>query len=103
VIRDEVEHEPEATRPESVAEASQSRIAAQARVHGVAGDGEPGADDVLLAQVRQGLLELAPPLGFSSSVARRPRIRDHAAAPTSWGHQYRGGAGRGCSSVVARS
>ena len=69
VIRDEVEHEPEATRPESVAEASQSRIAAQARVHGVAGDGEPGADDVLLAQVRQGLLELAAPFRVTAGNA----------------------------------
>ena len=63
VIRDEVEHEPKAALPESVAQPGQRRIAAEARVHGVAGDGEPGAGDVVLGEVRQRLLELLPPLG----------------------------------------
>ena len=69
VIRDEVQHEAETALPEALAQPGQRRIAAQARMHGVAGDGEPGAGDVLLAEVRQGLLELPPPLGV---LARGP-------------------------------
>ena len=62
VIRDEVEHEPEAALPETFAQPDQRRVPSQALVHRVAGDREPGAGDVVLAQVRQGRFELPPPL-----------------------------------------
>ena len=63
VIRDEVEHEPKAALPESVAQPGQRRVPAEARVHRVAGNGEAGSGDVLLTEVGQGLLELLPPPG----------------------------------------
>ena len=64
VIGDEVEHEPKTALPEAVAQPGQRRIPAEARVHRVAGDREPGAGDVVIAEVRQRLLELFPPLGI---------------------------------------
>ena len=65
VVGDEVEHQPQTAVSEPLAEPGESGISAQGRMHRVAGDGEPGAGDVLLAQVGQGLLELSPPLGIA--------------------------------------
>ena len=65
VVGDEVEHQPQAAVAEPLAEPGQGGVAAQGRMHRVAGDGEPGAGDVLVAQVGQRLLELPPPLGVA--------------------------------------
>ena len=75
VVGDEVEHQPQAARAEPLAQAGQRRVAAQLLVHGVAGDGEPGAGDVLLAQVGQRLLKLPAPLrvGAGDCAALRAR------------------------------
>ena len=59
--------------PEPLAQPGQRRIAAQTGVHRVAGDREPGAGDVLLAQVRQRLLELPAPLGVGARDPLRGR------------------------------
>ena len=69
VVGDEVEHQPQAARAEPLAQPGQRRVAAEVGMHGVAGDREAGAGDVLLAQVRQRLLELLPPLAIG---ARHP-------------------------------
>jgi hypothetical protein len=61
VVRDEIEHEPQAPRPEPLAESGQRGIAAQAGVDRVSGDRKSGAGDVLLAEVRQRLLEFPAP------------------------------------------
>ena len=66
VIGDKIEHQPQATLPEPLAQAGQSGIAAQILMHRVAGDGETGSGDVLFAQVRQRLLELPAPLGVAA-------------------------------------
>ena len=69
VVGDEVEHQPQAPCPEPLAQAGQRRISSEVGMHGVAGDREAGSGDVLLAQVRQRLLELSAPLAIG---ARHP-------------------------------
>ncbi len=59
VVGDEIEHQPQAALAEPLAQAGQRGVAAEILVHRVAGDREPGAGDVFLAQVRQRLLEFA--------------------------------------------
>ena len=49
VVGDEVEHQQQPARPEALAQTGQRRVSAQAGMHRVAGDREPGAGDVLLA------------------------------------------------------
>ena len=72
VVGHEVEHQPQA----ALRSRSRSRASAasppRSAMHGVAGDREPGTGDVLLAQVRQRLLELPPPLrvGCATPAAR---------------------------------
>jgi hypothetical protein len=64
VVGDEVEHQPQPAPPQPVAQSGQRRLAAHARVNHVRRDGEAGAGDVLFAQVRYRLLELAAPLAM---------------------------------------
>ena len=72
VIGHEVEHQSQAALAEPLAKPCQCRVSAEIRVHRVAGDGETGTGDVLLAQVRQRLLELAAPFGIASRDAPAP-------------------------------
>ena len=67
----------QAALAEPLAQAGQSRVAAEIRVDRVAGDGETRAGDVLLAQVRQRLLEFAAPL----RIAARDLLRRRAGLP----------------------
>jgi len=62
VIRHEVEHQPEATLPQAPAQLGQRLVASQAGIDGVAGDREPGAGDVVVGQVGQGVQEFPAPL-----------------------------------------
>ena len=54
VIGHEVEHQPEAARPQPLAEPGEGRVASQGVRHGVPGDGESGAGDVVLRASRGG-------------------------------------------------
>ena len=49
VVRNEIEQQPQATRAETLAQSCQRGVPAQLRMHGVAGDGEPGPSDVFFA------------------------------------------------------
>jgi hypothetical protein len=84
VVGDEVEHQPQAPRPEALAQPGQRRIFSEIGMHGVAGDREAGSGDVLLAQVRQRLLELSPPLaiGARHPLPGRPSARDSSVSQT---------------------
>ena len=62
VIGDEVEQQPQAALAEPLAQPGQRGIASELIVHRVAGDGETGTGDVLLAQVGQRLLKFSAPL-----------------------------------------
>ena len=73
VVGDEVEHQPQPARGEALAQSGERRVAAEVAMHRVAADGEARPGDVLLAQVRQRLLELPTPFGI--------RSRDRAAPP----------------------
>ena len=77
VIGDEIEHESQAALAEPLAQSGQRGVAAEILVHRIAGDRETGAGDVLLAQVRQRLLELAAPLGIGA----RDLLRRRASLP----------------------
>ena len=63
VVGDEVEHQLQAAVPEPVAEPGEGLVAAQGGMRRIAGDREPGARDILVAQVGQRRLELPPPFG----------------------------------------
>jgi hypothetical protein len=78
VIGHEIQHLPEAPRPEAIAQAGQRLVAPEVGMHGVTGDREAGAGDVLVAQVRQCLLELSAPLwiGARHALTRRSRAPD---------------------------
>ena len=77
VIGHEIEHQSQAALAEPLAQPGQCGVAAEILVHRVAGDRETGAGDVLLAQVRQRLLELAAPLGIRA----RDLLRRRAGLP----------------------
>ena len=77
VIGHEVEHELQAALAEPLAQAGQGRVAAEILMHRVAGDREARAGDVFLAQVRERLLEFAPPLGIGA----RDLLRTRAGLP----------------------
>ena len=77
VVGNEVEHQLQAALLQSLAQARQRRVAAQIAMDGVARDGEPGAADVVVPEVRQRLLELAPPL----RIRARDRLRRRAGLP----------------------
>jgi hypothetical protein len=66
VIRDKIEHQPQATLAQAVTEAGQRRTPAQGLMHRVGGNGEPGPSNVIFAKVRQSLLEFFPPLGITA-------------------------------------
>ena len=70
VVGDEVEHQLQAALAQPLAQAGQRRVAAEVAMHGVAGDREAGAGDVLVAQVGQRLLELAAPLRVARARSR---------------------------------
>src|SRR5262249_31246514 len=61
VVRNEIEHQLQATLPQSVAEACKRRVSTEVLMDGVVGDGESGSCDVLLPEIRQGRLELLSP------------------------------------------
>ena len=77
VVRDEVEHQLQSALLQPLSQTGERRVAAQIAMDGVACDGEPGAGDVFLAQVRQRLLELLAPSG----IAARDRLRRRAGLP----------------------
>ena len=58
VIGNEVEHESQVAAPETLAEPGERRVPSEIRMHGIAGNRETGACNILLAQVRQRFLEL---------------------------------------------
>ena len=64
VVRDEVEDEAQAATPQALAEARERLVAAEVLVDPVVPDGEAGAADVFLAQVRQDAVVLREPLGI---------------------------------------
>jgi hypothetical protein len=76
VVRNEVEHHAQTALPHARAQARERRVAAEVAMYGVAGDRESGAGDVVLAQVRQGLLEFPAPLRTAprDCLARQSRL-----------------------------
>ena len=52
MVGDEIEHQPQAAILQALTEPRECRIAAEVRMHGVAGDRESGAGDVFLARGR---------------------------------------------------
>ena len=82
VVGDEVEHQAQSARPQTLAKAGERCVSAQVGMHRVTGDGKPGTRDVLLSQVRQRLLEFAPPvaLGARHPLSGRSRV-PHAQEP----------------------
>jgi len=64
VVRDDVEHQLEPARLQPPTSARQRRGAADCGMRRVAGDREPGAGDILRAQIRQRVLELVAPPGM---------------------------------------
>ena len=62
VVGDKIEHQPQATLVEPLAQAEQRLVTAEPPVNAVAGDRETGASDVFLAEVRQCLLKFPSPL-----------------------------------------
>ena len=78
MVGDEVEEQAQAASAEPLAQAGEGGIAAELCVNRVARDGEARAGDVLLAQIRQRLLELPAPLGVGArdALPRRPGLPD---------------------------
>ena len=77
VVRNEVEHQLQSALLQPLSQACQRRSATQIAMDGVALDGEPGAGDVFVLQVRQRFGELATPLGIRA----RDRLRRRAGLP----------------------
>jgi hypothetical protein len=66
VVGDEVEHQSQPAGLQPLPQAGEGGVATQIGMHRVSGDRKPGARDIVLAQVRQRLLELVPPIGLRS-------------------------------------
>ena len=77
VVGDKIEHQLQAAFLQSLPQSGERRGAAQIAMHGVALDGEPGAGDVLVPEIRQRFGELATPLGIGS----RDRLCRRAGLP----------------------
>ncbi len=77
MIRDKIEHQSQTAPAEPFAKPGQRGIAAEILVNVIGGDRETGPGDVLFAQVRQRLLELAAPLGIRT----RDLLRTQASLP----------------------
>src|SRR5262245_58589174 len=77
MVRHKVEHQLETALLEPFAQSSQGFIAAERLMNRVTGDGEARTGDVILAQVGQRFLKLAPPLG----VVPRDALSDEAGLP----------------------
>ena len=78
VVGDEVEHQLQAATLHSLPEPGESRVAAEVGVHGVAGDREAGAGDVVVDEVRERLVKLAAPFGIGArdSLGGEPGLPD---------------------------
>ena len=85
VVRNEIEHQPQTALLQTLAQPGQRGIASQSGVHDVAGDRKSGTRDVLLAQVRQRLLELLAPFADwrARSAARPARSATRSATRSS--------------------
>ena len=66
VVGDKVEHKLQAALPQPLSQAGKGLGSAQVAMHGVALDGETGATDVFVPEIRQGCGELVPPLGMGT-------------------------------------
>ncbi len=66
VVRDEVEHQLQSALLQPLSQAGECRRAAQIAMDGVALDGESGAGDVFVAQIRQRFLKLVAPSGVAA-------------------------------------
>jgi hypothetical protein len=77
VVRDKVEYQLQSALLQPLSQPSQRRRAAQIAMDGVFLDGETGAGDVFVAQVRQRFLKLLAPFG----AAARNLLRRHAGLP----------------------
>src|SRR5262249_41844736 len=69
VVGHEIEHEPQAALPQPLTQPGERGVASEACVDRVAGDGEAGAWNVVVAQVGERLLEFLAPFGIA---ARHP-------------------------------
>ena len=82
VVRDEIEHEAQATRPKALAETGKRHIAAEVRVQRVAGDRKSAPGNILVTQIRERVHELPPPLRVGAGdVPRGETGLPHAQQP----------------------
>jgi hypothetical protein len=66
MVGHEIEHEFQAALLEPLAQPGEGGVSAKVSVDGVAGDGEAGAGDVLVAEVGKGLVKLLAPLRIAA-------------------------------------
>ena len=78
MVRHEVQHQPQSATAQPFADSGERRVTAQCPMHGVTGNREPRAGDVVVLEIGQRLLEFVTPprIGTRYLLRDGPRLPD---------------------------